>query len=46
MFLKKSPLWLDEESRARTLAFIESLENHRDNNVILREAALLGERFS
>ena len=46
MFLKKSPLWLDEESRARTLAFIEILENNRDNNVILREAALLGERLS
>jgi lipopolysaccharide biosynthesis protein len=46
MFLKKSPLWLDEESRARTLAFIESLEIDSNKDVILREARLMGERLA
>ena len=46
MFLKKSPLWLDEESRARTLAFIESLERDNNKGVMAREATFLGGRLA
>jgi hypothetical protein len=45
MFLKKSPLWLDTESRTRTLTFIEALEPDVNREAFLQEAKDLGVRL-
>lgn len=45
MFLKKSPLWLDTESRTRTLRFIEALEPDVNREAFLQEAKDLGVRL-
>lgn len=45
MFLKKTPLWLDEESKIKTLTFIESLQKDSNREILLREAKYLAERL-
>jgi len=46
MFLKKSPLWLDQESRNKTLDFVESISSNSDESYVLSEAKFLGGRLA